>query len=48
MLDSDNLIKIQVGGGGRSNAPPSPVLTPTRLHTAIKATDHDGGLISKS
>ena len=48
MSDSDNLVKIQVGSGGRSNAPPSPILMPTRLRTAIKATDRDGGLISKS
>jgi len=48
MSDSDDFTEIQVGGGGHSNATPSPVLTPTRLCTAIKATDHDGGLISKS
>ncbi|KIM50512.1 hypothetical protein SCLCIDRAFT_34211 [Scleroderma citrinum Foug A] len=46
-LEAD-LVDIQVGGGGRPDATAPPVLTPTRLRTSIKATDRDGGLISKS
>ena len=40
-------LEVQVGGGGCA-APPSPVLTPTRLRTSIKATNRDRGLISKA
>ncbi|KAI5988603.1 hypothetical protein EDD15DRAFT_2520309 [Pisolithus albus] len=39
---------LTVGGGGRAKASPPPILTPTRLRTAIKATNRDGGLISKA
>jgi len=46
MSDSDtNFVEVQMGGGG----PPddTAVLTPTRLHTSIKPTGHDIGLISR-
>jgi hypothetical protein len=46
-LESD-FVEEQVGGGGRANASPPPALTPTRLRTTIKATNRDGGLISKA
>ena len=38
---------LQEGGGGRATSL-SPVLTPTRLRTSIKATNRDRGLISKA
>ena len=40
-------LEVQVDGGGRA-VPLSPVLTPTRLQTSIKATNRDRGLISKA
>lgn len=43
-----DFVEVQVGGGGRARASPPPILTPTRLRTAIKATNRDGGLISKA
>ena len=43
-----DFVKAQVGGGRRANASPPPALTPTRLRTAIKATNQDGGLITKA
>jgi len=46
-LDAD-YVEIQVGGGRRPDTTAPPVLMPTRLHTSIKATDRDGGLISKA
>ncbi|KIM56686.1 hypothetical protein SCLCIDRAFT_29355 [Scleroderma citrinum Foug A] len=46
-LEAD-LVDIQVGGGGRPDATAPLVLTPTHLCTSIKATDRDGGLISKA
>jgi len=46
-LGSD-FVEVQVGGGRHANASPPPALTPTRLRTAIKATNQDGGLISKA
>jgi len=46
-LDAD-FDELQVGGGGHPDAIAPPVLTPTRLRTSIKATDRDGGLISKA
>ena len=46
-LDSD-FVEVQVGGGRCAGASPPPVLTPTRLRTAIKATNRDSGLISKA
>ena len=49
MSDIDSgFIEVQVGGGRRADVSPPPVLTPTRLQTAIKATNRDGGLISKA
>jgi len=44
-LDSD-YVGVQAGGG-RAMSPP-PAITPTRLRTSIKATDRDGGLITKA
>ncbi|KAI6032163.1 hypothetical protein PISMIDRAFT_19046 [Pisolithus microcarpus 441] len=46
-LDVD-FVELQVGGGGWAKASPPPILTPTCLRTAIKATNQDGGLISKA
>ena len=46
-LGSD-FVEAQVGGGCHANASPPPALTLTRLRTAIKATNWDGGLISKA
>ena len=46
-LGSD-FVEVQVGGGRHANASLPPALTPTRLRTAIKATNWDGGLISKA
>ncbi|KIK15547.1 hypothetical protein PISMIDRAFT_16432 [Pisolithus microcarpus 441] len=43
-----DFVEEQVGGGGRANASPPPALTPTRLRTTIRATNRDGGLISKA
>ena len=49
MSDVDSgFIEVQVGGGRRADVSPPPVLTPTHLRTAIKATNRDGGLISKA
>ena len=49
MSDFDaDFAEIQVGSGGCANSTVLPVLTPTRLHTSIKATHRDGGLISKA
>jgi len=49
MSDVDSgFIEVQVGGGRCADVSPPPVLTPTRLRTAIKATNRDGGLISKA
>jgi len=48
MSDLDpGFVEVQVGGGCHADVSPPPVLTPTRLRTAIKATNRDGGLISK-
>ena len=43
-----DFVDVQVGGGRRANASPPAALTPTRLRTAIKATNRDSGLISKA
>ncbi|KAI6024527.1 hypothetical protein EDC04DRAFT_2900037 [Pisolithus marmoratus] len=42
-----NFLELQVGSGGWAKLSPPPILTPTWLQTAIKATNHDSGLISK-
>ncbi|KAI6022539.1 hypothetical protein PISMIDRAFT_17306 [Pisolithus microcarpus 441] len=43
-----DFVELQVGGGGWAKASPPPILTPTHLRTAIKATNRDSGLISKA
>ena len=52
LLDMSDLgsdfVEAQVGGGCRANVSPPPALTPTHLQTFIKATNQDGGLISKA
>ena len=49
MSDLEDFIETWVGGGGQAASSPHPALTPTRLlHTAIKATECDSGLISKA
>ena len=44
-LDSD-YVGVQAGGGHAMSPPPA--ITPMRLRTSIKATDRDGGLITKA
>ena len=52
LLDMSDLcsdfVEAQVGGGHHANVSLPPALTPTQLRTAIKATNWDGGLITKA
>ena len=52
LLDMSDLgsdfVEAQVGSGHCANVSLPPALTPTRLRTFIKATNWDGGLISKA